>query len=186
MQPRASLRRQTRRWRKPNSNSESRSEKAFHAEPMVCTTLRWRKVDSNRRSLPVNELVSRAGIRMRARRLGCSRKRLPCSRDHGFESAFLQRGVCKLSVPRAPHAGRAPYPLGCRGHLDMTHPQLGERVDDGIHHGTVLLLRGLGSSPSSEVVWYCGSWEGGVCGAAGVCGNSCWIFCKCATSPAVA
>src|SRR6516162_7036371 len=56
-------------------------------------TLRWRKADSNRRSLPVNELVSRAGIRMRARRLGCSRKRLPCSRDHGFESAFLQRGV---------------------------------------------------------------------------------------------
>ena len=56
-------------------------------------TRRWRKADSNRRSLPVNELVSRAGIRMRARRLGCSRKRLPCSRDHGFESAFLQRRV---------------------------------------------------------------------------------------------
>jgi hypothetical protein len=33
----------TRRWRKPDSNSESRSEKAFHAEPMVCTTLRWRR-----------------------------------------------------------------------------------------------------------------------------------------------
>ena len=39
--------RKTRRWRKPDSNSESRSEKAFHAEPMVCATLRWRGVDSN-------------------------------------------------------------------------------------------------------------------------------------------
>ena len=35
--------RKTRRWRKPDTNSESRSEKAFHAEPMVCTTLRWRR-----------------------------------------------------------------------------------------------------------------------------------------------
>src|SRR6516165_662237 len=59
----------------------------------VRSSRRWRKADSNRRSLPVNELVSRAGIRMRARRLGCSRKRLPCSRDHGFESAFLHRRV---------------------------------------------------------------------------------------------
>src|SRR6516162_10022425 len=41
--------RKTRRWRKPDSNSESRSEKAFHAEPMVCTTLRWRETDSNLR-----------------------------------------------------------------------------------------------------------------------------------------
>jgi len=32
----------------------------------------WRKADSNRRSLPVNELVSQAEMRMRARRLGCS------------------------------------------------------------------------------------------------------------------
>ena len=40
----------TLRWRKPDSNSESRSEKAFHAEPMVCTTLRWRETDSNHRS----------------------------------------------------------------------------------------------------------------------------------------
>ena len=36
----------TPRWRKPDSNSESRSEKVFHAEPMVCTTLRWREMDS--------------------------------------------------------------------------------------------------------------------------------------------
>ena len=59
----------------------------------VRPTLRWRKADSNRRSLPVNELVSQTEMRMRARRLGCSRKRLPCSRDHGFESAFLQQTV---------------------------------------------------------------------------------------------
>src|SRR6516164_7596438 len=36
--------------RSPDSNSESRSEKVFHAEPMVCTTLRWRERDSNFRS----------------------------------------------------------------------------------------------------------------------------------------
>ena len=41
----------TLRWRKPDSNSESRSEKAFHAEPMVCTTLRWREMDSNHQYL---------------------------------------------------------------------------------------------------------------------------------------
>src|SRR6516164_3702513 len=38
-------------------------------------------------------------MRMRARRLGCSRTRRPCSGDHRFESAFLQRGICELSVP---------------------------------------------------------------------------------------
>src|SRR4029077_2560453 len=46
------------------------------------------EADSNRRSLPMNELVSRAGMRMRARRQGWSRTRRPCSGDHGFESAF--------------------------------------------------------------------------------------------------
>jgi predicted ATPase len=40
-----------------------------------------RKADSNRRSLPVNELVSQAGMRMRARRQGGSRTRRPCSGD---------------------------------------------------------------------------------------------------------
>src|SRR6516165_3238878 len=41
------VRDRTLRWRKPDSISESRSAKAFHAEPMVCTTLRWSKPDSN-------------------------------------------------------------------------------------------------------------------------------------------
>ena len=41
----------TLRWRKPDSNSESRSEKAFHAEPMVCTTLRWSRQSGANRSL---------------------------------------------------------------------------------------------------------------------------------------
>ena len=43
--------RKTRRWRKPDSNFESRSEKAFHAEPMVCTTLRWRRESAANSSL---------------------------------------------------------------------------------------------------------------------------------------
>src|SRR5580704_17788541 len=42
----------------------------------------------------MNELVSQAGMRMRARRQGWSRTRRPFSGDHGFESAFLQHGVC--------------------------------------------------------------------------------------------
>ena len=46
----------THRWRKPDSNSESRSEKAFHAEPMVCTTLRWRETDSNLRFPAAKEM----------------------------------------------------------------------------------------------------------------------------------
>ena len=63
-----------------------------HRKARACApTPWWRKVDSNRRSLPVNELVSQAGMRMRARRQGWSRTRRPCSGDHGFESAFLQR-----------------------------------------------------------------------------------------------
>jgi len=41
------------------------------------------EADSNRRSLPVNELVSQAGMRMRARRQGWSRTRRPCSGTTG-------------------------------------------------------------------------------------------------------
>jgi hypothetical protein len=55
-------------------------------------THRRRKADSNRRSPPpVNELVSPAGTRMRPRGQGRSRRRRLCSRDQGFESAFLLR-----------------------------------------------------------------------------------------------
>src|SRR6516225_3612812 len=53
----------TRRWRKPDSNSESRSEKVFHAEPMVCTTLRWRKTDSNHRFLDSSADVVKTAVR---------------------------------------------------------------------------------------------------------------------------
>ena len=55
--------RKTRRWRKPDSNSESRSEKAFHAEPMVCTTLRWRGESGANSSLetPIYDVRKESG-----------------------------------------------------------------------------------------------------------------------------
>src|SRR5205807_8150127 len=66
---------------------------AFPTAAGFVLTRRWRKADSNRRSLPVNELVSQAGMRKQAGRYGWSRTRRPRSGDQGFESAFLQRGV---------------------------------------------------------------------------------------------
>src|SRR6266404_1366031 len=81
--------------------------------PHAATVTRWRsKADSNRRSLSVNELVSQAGMRMRARRQGWSRTRRPRSGDQGFESdsvrvidAFVDTLSSLNSVVRRGRAG---------------------------------------------------------------------------------
>jgi len=94
----------THRWRKPDSNSESRSEKAFHAEPMVCTTLRWRKPDSNHRSRCRHPAFSWLRFEVRAEfSVGWESSGGGMSRSSNldlvtrfrrFESRFLQRRVC--------------------------------------------------------------------------------------------
>jgi hypothetical protein len=67
------------------------------------------EADSNRRSLPVNELVSQAGMRMRARRQGWSRTRRPCSGTTGSnplsssgESGEIHERACGAKVQSHP------------------------------------------------------------------------------------
>ena len=88
----------------------------------------------------VRDSHGESGLARTGHEPGQIRRRLRASRACGnwwFESDFLQRGVCKLSVPRAPHAMAVPRPKRHRvawsgpARKSRCEVRTGLTVDDG-------------------------------------------------------